>query len=156
MNCFTSSRSRIGTSPAHRQPVDGNISFCSKLSPALTCGRRTRWPAGFVVTACRMGYLFFEWQAIWRSDLPIASLPGMSIPDQLVLFELLAVPAPQRGRLVESIRPDRDGNHTTTAESTSSSSSIRGQGLRFAFYGRVSTAEYPGGDERLWSDAHPR
>jgi hypothetical protein len=68
----------------------------------------------------------------------------MSIPDhQLALFELQAS-VPGKVVLAQGIQTAWNADRIRTAESTSSSFSIRDRsaGLRFAFYGRVSTAEY--------------
>ena len=65
----------------------------------------------------------------------------MSIPDQLSLFDLPAS-VPVQVELAQSIRSARSVDRTDPAKSKPSALSVRGQGLRFAFYGRVSTAEY--------------
>lgn len=79
----------------------------------------------------------------------------MSIPDQLSLFDL-AASVPGKVELAQSIRAARSVDRTHPVKIKPSASSIRGQGLRFAFYGRVSTAEYQDPESSMgWSATAP-
>jgi hypothetical protein len=65
----------------------------------------------------------------------------MSTPDQLALFELPAS-VPSQVELAQRLRAARSVDRIHTAKSKLSSLPIGRAGLRFAFYGRVSTAEF--------------